>query len=463
MASAIILLPFYLGYLSPTTFGALSIYMGISLLVQIFVTFSFDTSVYTYFHDYKNEQPKLHAFLSTAFIFILLLGSFTALILSFGGNWAFHLIFRGSQIQFFPYGFIAVLTGICQAIFKVNSSLLQTQEKASEFLKLNILSFSLTAIFTIIGLMIFPDDLVGPLGGRLAAFAISAGWVIFCVFQRYGNRFDFNLLKSTMGFNQPIWVYQILLWFNTYFDRVLMTLYLPLSQIGVYDLASKCLMGIEFVITGFYNSFYPKVIGTVALQKEKQSTVEINRYYNGVTAVAILLVVLSILVLPVLIQWMAQLFNKPGYLAALQLLPWVAVVYLFRAQRMYVAMPYAAVKYAKPLPFYYAFIILVKIGCMIWFMQLFGLMGVIYSLLIGYSLEVLILFFGVRHKFQFKFNIHKLITAPMTLGLLIIVLEPSYGDYPYLLHLFYLIVGVVLLLWAYRKELKQLDLTKLLK
>src|SRR5947207_3988635 len=107
-------------------------------------------------------------------------------------------------------------------------------------------------------------------------------------------------------------------WFNNSYDRVVLKLYLPLGQVGIYDLAAKCVSAIDFVLTGFYQSFFPKVLGITALQTEKKTTVEINRYYNGLTAVTILLVVLCIFAMPVVLIGLLQWFNKPVYLEVIQ-------------------------------------------------------------------------------------------------------------------------------------------------
>ncbi len=302
LASGIILLPFYFKYLSTSVYGATVLYTGVSLLVQVLVTYSFDTSVYSYFHEFKNDRSKLSTYVSSAFTFIVILSLIVGAILSLLGSLIFEKVFE-SKILFYPYGLISVATGIFQSIIKVNSSLLQTQEKASSFLWLNLLSFFLIALFTVAGLYFFPDELIGPIGGRFAAVVITGSWVLFRIYRQFGFHFDFVLLKSTLGFNYPSFLYQVMQWFNGYYDRVLMSSYLPMAQVGIYDLTVKCVMAIEFVLAGSYNSFFPKVLGIVALQTEKKSTVEINRYYNGLTAVTILLVGLCIFFFPIIIEW----------------------------------------------------------------------------------------------------------------------------------------------------------------
>jgi O-antigen/teichoic acid export membrane protein len=343
----------------------------------------------------------------------------------------------------------------------VNSSLLQTQEKASTFLWFNLLSFSLIAILSIAGLLFFPNDLIGPVGGRFLATGITCLWVLIEIHRQFGLRFNFQFLKSTFSFNHPSLIYQIMQWFNNTYDRVLMlTLHLPLAQIGIYDFAAKCLSVVEFILVGFYNSFFPKVLGITALQREKKSTIEINRYYNGLTAVTILLVTISIFGLPIAIQS----FKKSQYLEALQWIPFLAVTYLLRSMRFYVAMPYAALKYSKPLPVYYAFIVAIKIVSMVVLIPVYGIVGLIISTWIGYSVEVVVLYFGVKNKFEISFNAFKLMVAPLSMALVIVVLEPllSY-QFELLTHLLYVVIAGLILGWAYRNELKIFNWTSLFR
>lgn len=435
--------------------------MVISMLVQIIVTYSFDASIYFYFHEYKSDEKKLAKYVSSVFTFILIVSLVIGTILTISGGWIFNTFFADAKILFYPYGLIAVFTGVFQAILKVNSSLLQTQERASSFLWFNLLSFSLIATLTITGLSFFPNDLIGPVGGRFLATGISGFWVLIVVYRQFGFQFDFQFLKSTFSFNHPSLIYQIMQWFNNSYDRVLMlALNLPLVQVGIYDFAAKCLSVMEILLISFYNSFFPKVLGITALQTEKKSTVEINRYYNGLTAVTILLVTLSIFGLPIAIQW----FKKSQYLDALPWIPFLAVTYLLRSMRFYVAMPYAALKYSKPLPFFYAFIVAIKIASMVVLIPAYGIMGLIIATWIGYSVEVVILYFGVRNKFEISFNAFKLIAAPLSMALVIVILEPLLSHkFELLIHLLYVVIAGLVLGWAYRNELKIFNWASLLR
>jgi O-antigen/teichoic acid export membrane protein len=454
LASAIILLPLYGKYLSPEAMGEIAIYFGFSLLVQIIVTCGFDSSLYINYHEFKSEPTKLAAFISTAFVFILFISLVVGLLFSTIGGLIFWLLSTKGEISFYPFGILSVATGIFQALQKVNNSLLQTQQKPTLFFWSNLLSFSLIVVFTIAGIYIFPNTLWGPVGGRLIATLLTAAWVLGFTFRQVGFHFNWALLKTTFAFNGSVYIYQVQQWFINFFDRPFILLFLPLATLGVYDLALKCLMAIEFILTGLNTTFYPNVLGMIAAQKEKGGTVEINRYYHGLTAVAMLLVSTSIFVFP----WVIEVFfTKPGYQQAVPLLPFLAIIYLFRCARLFVAVPYSGIKYVKPLPYFYLIMVVVKIGAMYLLIGSFGIYGVIAATWMSCMAEIIILYLGIRNRYAFKINAAKMIVAPLSLGALILVLEPLLGSqFPYLVHGFYVIVSGAMLLWAYRNEIKTL-------
>lgn len=201
MASAIILLPFYIDQLSIDQYSELAIDLAFSLLVQVLVTYSFDSSLYIHYHEFKHDRKKLSVFVSSSFVFMLLIGLGVGLILTVTGDFLFSLVLKDSASAFFPFGFAAIGIGIFQALFRVYSNLNQTQEKPEVYLVTNILMFSLIALFTVVGLFIFPSSLIGPVHGRLLASAIVGGIALYKIFREFGFNFDFQWLRKSFNFN----------------------------------------------------------------------------------------------------------------------------------------------------------------------------------------------------------------------------------------------------------------------
>ena len=462
MASAIILLPFYINFLPTSVYGALSLYLAFSLFVQILVVYSFDTSIYIHYHDYKNDFKTLSAFVSSAFLMMLMIGVGGGVILTLLGDVLFDLIFHDARISFYPFGLMAVAIGIFQGLFKVYSSLLQSREKPVLFLRSNLFLFSLICGLTILGLYVYPETLIGPIGGRVLAGTLGTAWVLYRVHSEFGFQFNFPLLKSTFGFNHYSFIYQLQQWFINNSDRFIMLFAgLSLTSIGIYDFAIKCLVVIEVLMSGLHNSFYPKVVSAITAQAEKRSTVEINRYYHGLIASVMLMIVFSIFALPFVLE---LIDTKQRYLDAVQYFPYIAVIYILRSLRTYFASPYGVLKYTKPLPVIYAVVTLLKIGLMIVLVKKFEVYGLVAASLISVSLEIVILKYWLAGKFKFEFNVFKIVIAPLGLLLTIVLLEILFSEVlSWRLHIFYIVVTGALLGWGYRNELKALEIMKMIK
>jgi O-antigen/teichoic acid export membrane protein len=249
-------------------------------------------------------------------------------------------------------------------------------------------------------------------------------------------------------------------WSMNYFDRFIMLFFLPLSDIGVYDFAVKCMLAIEFVISGVYNSFYPKVINIVVGQIDKKSTPEINRYYHGLIALIMVLVCFSILAFSII---MDLGILKSGYEASVKFLPLIGLVYLLRAIRYYFAFPFGALKFSKPLPMIYFVISAVKICLIVLLVGPFGVPGVIQATFISTIMEIILLWYFIRKRFDFKFNKFKIIGAPLLLGVIIVIFQ-TFSLLPvYLTYILYIVICFMVLGLLYRNELKVLVSGKLIR
>ena len=460
LASAIILLPFYIENISTADYGALIIYLAVSLLIQILTTYSFDTSLYIHYHEYKKTPAKLNAFISSAFVLMLLIGSGLLVFSVVVGDVAFNQFFKGKPISFFPYGLMSVATGIFSALFKVHSNLLQSREKPEVFFWSNLVSFALIATFTILGLELYPHSLRGPITARLLAALLSGGWALGRIFSEFGWHFNFTLLRSSFQFNLYAFIYQLQQWVINYFDRFVMLFFLTLNDVGVYDFAIKCLLIIEFLLNGLHSSFFPKVVKIMMARDEKGTTPEVNRYYHGFTAVVMLLICLCIFVVPPAIDLFAR---KADYRLAAPYIPYIGLIYIFRAMRLYFAVPYSTLKYTKPLPLIYLAVVIIKFGLMWFLLSEWKIYGVIAASLVSAVFEVLLQRYFIKGKFHYSFNPFKIIIAPILLMLLILGVEPFVEPrYALVAHGGYLIFCVGLLWWVYRRELKYVDPLKII-
>src|SRR6218665_223826 len=458
MASAFLLLPFYLKHLTPSVYGEFSICLACSVFVQTIVVYSFDSSVYIHYHDFKNQPDKLRAFLSSAFIFMCLLGVGVAGVSFFLGDILLHRVFPEYAAQFYPFGLFAVVTGVFQALFKVYINLLQTSEKPAVFVMANLLLFTAITASAIGGLTAFPNTLTGPVLGRMAAYSLGVGWVLYSVALKFGVSFDYALLKTTFSFTRNLYLHQLQQWVINYFDRFLVLFYLSSSDVGVYDFAAKCGLAIELVVNGLSGAFYPQVVSAVMKQEKKRFTVELNRYYYLLTLVVMFAVCGGVFIVPVMSHFVPV---KKGYGESFAILPFIAVIYLLRTIRLYFSAPFGLLKISKPLPLIYLPGTLLKIGIIVLFIRPWGVKSVIVGTMAGCLFDILLLRSYWNGKFDFAFNSFKLIISPLLLFGAILIFESMMGGVnQWMLHLGYLALALATALWGYRQEIKILTATK---
>jgi len=285
-----------------------------------------------------------------------------------------------------------------------------------------------------------------------------AAWALVRVFRQYGIHVQSPWRMTSPSFNAFTFVYQLMQWGINSLDRFLILFFMPLtalSSVGIYDIAIKCLVPVDLMLNGLNASVNPQVIKRLNRDGIKGTTQEINRYYYGVVSVILLAICATILVVPPGIDLFV---HKTGYAEAVKYIPYVAVLYVFKAIRVYFVLPFSVLKKMRRITVLSFIINLVKIGFMALLIPGWQLYGVIAASLLAFMVEVALLWYYLREDYRIRFNSFKLMIGPCLVVLMILVAEPLIGmQMPLLTHIVYGLITVGLLWFAYRNELKTLD------
>jgi O-antigen/teichoic acid export membrane protein len=309
-----------------------------------------------------------------------------------------------------------------------------------------------------VGLKIFPNTLIGPLGGRLLAGGVMAVWALARVFRQYGVHIKSPWRMTSASFNAYTFVYQLMQWGINSLDRFLILLFMPLTaltSVGIYDIAVKCLVPVDLLLNGLNASVNPQVIKLLNRDGVNGSTVEINRYYYGVVSVILLAICGTILVVPPGINLFV---HKTGYAEAVQYIPYVAVLFVFKAIRLYFVLPFGVLKKMRRITALSFTVNVIKIGFMALLIPRWQLYGVIAASLLALATELVLLWYYLREDYRVSFNGFKLMIGPFLVVIMILATEPFIGIHmPLITHVAYGLVTVGLLWFAYRNELRTMD------
>jgi O-antigen/teichoic acid export membrane protein len=452
-ASGFLLLPWFTAYLTPQQFGINAMYIALMYLIQIISSFGMDMSAGVLYFDYKDDKAKLRDFLGTVFIGISLLGAVTFMVFSLGGLRVFNFVFKSSDfIELLPFGLFTIISGIFNSVFKTYSSLLINQQRPVRFFWLNISNFILTIGCSLVILYLYPYTLYGPILGRLIPAVVVASASLSMVGIEYGLNWNPAYLKKILSYSTPIIIYALLTWVVTYVDRFIIARMMgDTAIVGIYDIAVKMVIGLDLVMTGLVNTINPKIYHIWKEKNLKESTVEINRYYNGITALFLLVIPVFILVLPVLIP---LVIHKDIYYQAFGFLAILAAGYATRVWFYMFLAPLMFFKRTSALPRVFVISAIFNILAGITLIHFFGIIGAVWTNFMVKPVQALLMYLECRKVYTFRINAFKLFYTPVIYILLVVISESlAPPELKFEIEMGQLFAAIVLVYFAYRKEL----------
>ncbi len=445
MVAGILLLPFYTNYLSDALYTQVLFYISISMLFQILFSFSIENYFgikYTKLADQKTEQQR---FTGTVSVLLLLIGVVVLVLCSVFGETLFSAIYKKELgMDFWPWGFLSVLTGFFNSYFKAASICLIYLKKPGTFLLSNFANFFVTVLVSVGGLFLYPDSILGPMYGRLIS-----GFVIFLiglgVFKQNSIWvFDKAFLGDLFRFCTPYLFYVISGWVLTQVDRYILQAYIPNTELNAYDLLLKCFYGIEFVQNSLSAVIYPKVYEIWAKQEQKGTTPESNRYFNVLTALNVLQLIVFCLVIP----WVYRLFvNNTAFFQSEAYIGILATGYALRSILSF---------YLAGILFTGNVMVLLKVFGISALLQIlltwpashyFGLDGAITAGMLTKVIQVMLCIWLAAKVFSYEYNFYKILLLPfsyLVLNCIQYYLHPAYNTWFYAFEL----LGYGILIYA---------------
>jgi O-antigen/teichoic acid export membrane protein len=203
-AIGLLLLPLYARFLSVSDFGIVGIVSSLLVTMNIFYTLSLNSSIQRYFFLYKDDPNRFKLFLSTILIFILInsiiLSFFIVVFYDFFQNFLF------SNIPFFPYILLGILSLIFSPLYTIYQNLLQTLQKSSSYTLNSLLFFIISIIFNVLFIIIFR---LGAFGQLLSTFLVFFIFFLFSILHLLNKKlvsisFSFFELKRGLSFSIPL-------------------------------------------------------------------------------------------------------------------------------------------------------------------------------------------------------------------------------------------------------------------
>jgi len=420
LISAFFLLLFYTNYLSRELYGALVIFVSFTGFIQILINIGLDTYIGVSYFDNRRDHSQLKTKIGIITGYLLIWGLFVMAVFSIMGESIFNLIFNGKDIFFYPYGLMSVATAFGNSYFKTYTNLLINQEKSIRFAIVNSINFVLTISISLTGLFLFPQTLIGPMWGRL----LSGVGIFLIAFISMGKespiRFKFGFeLKQTLNFTLPLLIFFLFSWSISNIYPFIIKYFMTLQDVAILGLVLQFTLLVEFVLNGLGSSIAPKIFGLIKDQDLKGSTPELNKYFSGFNAFALLLIPVSTFSIPLFLPLLISKDFEASYI----FLAVLNIGFASRGLYNYFLTPIYLFKKTSVLPKMYFITALIQILISILFIKYFGIWGAVAASLLTKIIQNYLLYLAARRFFTFRFSAVKFIWLPLFVTIIIICSE----------------------------------------
>jgi len=300
---AILLLPLYTRYLSPSDYGAIETLVAASAVLVTLLRAGISSAFFRFYFDAEDDAGRTRV-VRTAFWFTMTMST-AALIagLAVAGPISQLLFSSGDRAGLVRAAFIGLWA---QMNFEQITSLFRVEERSLQFAVASISNVLITIVTTIVLVVGFGQHALGVIVGNF--IGTLTVYLVLLAYRRYqlGLEFDRRLLREMNRFGLPLVPAAIFLWGINFSDRLFLVRYVGQDEVGLYSIGVRLASAIVFLQFAFRTA-WPAFAYSIKSDDEAKQT------YAWVLTYLTLITCWISLALGVLSPWLARLLTKPEF------------------------------------------------------------------------------------------------------------------------------------------------------
>jgi O-antigen/teichoic acid export membrane protein len=320
--AGLLLLPLYTAYLTPEDYGILAVANVVVVVTSVVMTLGLRGAALKFYYNYEGVERR--EFYGSVWL-VMVVGSGTGfIVLDQFGSSVFGVVL--SKTPYDPYIRIALVIAFATGAFlKFAKQFLKASERATAYASISFGVFLLSTAGAI-WLVVFEDrGASGVLIGRMAGTLIfGLGCAVF-LFRFIRVTVQWGYVRKAVRYSLPLVPHFLAHWVLSSADRILLERFLPLSDVGIYNVGYKIGTGLSVLAVAANNAFIP-LYGKLDRSDEESVTKVVRTatyYVGGITVGALILSLLS--------EEVIELATPASYHLAGDLVPWIVIGYLFMA------------------------------------------------------------------------------------------------------------------------------------
>ena len=301
---AVLLLPLYTSYLTPSDYGQIETVVAAAAVVVIVLRGGISSAFFRFYFDSENPEDKLRVVRTSFWYTMSAATAGLVLVIAFASQIAgwLHLGSGGTTLVY-----ASAVAIWAQMNYEQLTSLFRVEERSLQYVYASLSNVLITIGATILLVVVFDKGpigvLVGSFIGTLLVYAVLVGYHR----EQLGLVFDRDLFRKMNHFGMPLVPSALALWAINFVDRWFVAFYKGQSEVGVYSVAVRIASAVIFLLLAFRTA-WPAFAYSITDDRDAK------RAYAFVLTYVLLVTCWLAATLGLLAPWLVHLLARnPGF------------------------------------------------------------------------------------------------------------------------------------------------------
>ncbi len=397
---ATLLLPFYTHFLPPSAYGEVEIITAATAVLAIVLQMGIASAFFRFYFDAKEAAEKLTV-VRTSFWFTMAMSTLgLVLVFAFAGSIS-HLLGLGDQPMLVRAGAVGLWA---QTNYQQLTALFRVEERSTAYAIASVTNVALTVAAMIVFVAVFHWGAIGLLVGNfIGTLAVYFGLLAYRS-EQLGLEFDRALFRRMQTFGMPLVPSALALWMINFIDRLFVSWYKGIAEVGVYSAAVKIASVITFVLIAFRTA-WPAFAYSIEDDREARRT------YAFVLTYLLAFASWAALGLGALAPWWTELLTNAKYQRAQE-----AVALLAFAGAVYAGYTVLAIGSGRARRTQLNWVVsgagaVVNIALNFWLVPAYGMVGAAISTVVAYVVLFVGMTWYAQHVYPVAYQWRRVVTV----------------------------------------------------
>lgn len=300
---AVLLLPLYTRYLSPSDYGKVETLIALTTAIGIVLRMGIHSAFFRFYFD-SSEPGQRRLVLRTSFWFTMGMATLgLALGLLFSAPLADLLFDSPGDAELVAASFVGLWAGMN---YEQITSLFRVEERSVAFVTASVANILLTVAATLLLVVALEQGplgvIVGNFTGTLLVYAALLGYRR----EQLGLQLDRALLREMNRFGVPLMPTALFLWTTNFSDRLFLAQLADTREVGLYSVGVRIASAMVLMLTAFRLA-WPAFAYSIADDREAKRT------YAFVLTYLVLLTTWVATALALLSPWIVAWLAAPAF------------------------------------------------------------------------------------------------------------------------------------------------------